>query len=899
MAEAERKGDAMTDLQELRNRLEERYPGAWELEVGAEHTAVVLIVHEAFAGLSHAQRVSNIEPMLLTAGLRPGILELLTPAEAQERGVSVPPRTEPQAPASWDSAVTMIESGQIPPMPPGAGRKPKRVVFYSYKGGVGRTTALVHTAFHLARSNQRVAVVDMDVEAPGLHTVLARPDGKPVGVGLVDYLWERQVRPFDSVTGEGFATCLVAGSRNGAQAISYAVEDEQSRAQIQVIPAGSVGSDFVRRLATLSSQDVLARPGDAWSLFEKELTEQFAPDVMFIDARTGLGDWGGLSLLRLAGEAFVVLYPSDQNGEGIRFVREMLQKVSSIKVHLVLSPIPEGTIGRELVARFLPQLALEEGEYPFEIHYNPNIASALRYPVESAMPDFARLANRLRESRTEEKVEATIQKIDRWKIIESLKFPQRNAKDIAAGDFELFFQRTSDFDKFLDDARWVVRGRKGTGKSTLFHLFAEHQENAVKRARGKLDGIEILPGHGPASGATFRPTTDLFTGLQRELAKGAHDWLSLWRAYAIVRIASSADGNRLESVLKKPDLRSLKNHLQTSFPRSPSEPWRSVHTTALLAMVEEPLNGLCRDLMTDLNGALAREGRKLWLLYDDLDQDIREDSPWQGEALGGLLRLAYDSNNQDLHNIRFKVFLREDIWSKLVFTNKSHFGDPRTLLLQWRLEDFLRLAYRLATGGSAEFRTLAQRDFPLTDVEVDQASEDQLRQALAPLWGLNQEKRKNAFAARWVYSRMTDAKDNTYPRSLTVLLAEAREEELRSRNNKAPPKDRLLSPPALQAGLKEASLERVNALKNEYPLLRPFLEEIEKTPEFRSQFKAAELGVVWERTLKCNFPAFEPFVAELIAAGLIEERKGLKFDYGFASLYIDGLGVTRVQGEKK
>lgn len=39
---------------------------------------------------------------------------------------------------------------------------------------------------------------------------------------------------------------------------------------------------------------------------------------------------------------------------------------------------------------------------------------------------------------------------------------------------------------------------------------------------------------------------------------------------------------------------------------------------------------------------------------------------------------------------------------------------------------------------------------------------------------------------------MTDAADNTYPRSLTVLLNAAKEEELRGRH-KPTPKDRLLS----------------------------------------------------------------------------------------------------------
>lgn len=886
----------MSDGAKLRDALRAQFPNNFELDVGAGGTPILTVVDKSFSGLSRADRLDRIHPLMRSAGFADsiGIIELYSPKEATDRGIEISIH-KITPPATWEAAVSMVESGQTVERTTES-RKPRRVVFYSYKGGVGRTTALVHTAFHLARSGQRVVVVDLDVEAPGLHAALPRPDGTPVKAGLVDYLWERQVKPFEPTTGEGLDFGLVEGSCGGRHAISYVVEDLVSRAQIQVIPAGAVGVEYVRRLSTLSSQDALTRNDDAWSLFEKELAEQLEPDVLLIDSRTGLGDWGGLSVLRLADEAFLVLYPSDQNGEGIRFVREMVRGLGGAKMHLVLSPIPEGPIGRELVARFLPKIGLDEDEQPIEIHYNPSVAGALRLPVESAMAGYAKIGNLLLESSTEDKVEATIQHVDRWRLIESLKFPERDAKAIVADAFELFFQKTSDFDKFLDDARWVVRGRKGTGKSTLFHLFVEHHENAIKRARGKLEGIDVLAGHGPAPGAAFRPTTDIFGTIAKGLGK--HDWLSFWRAYALVRIWGSKSSGLLDTGLKRPEMRELRNHLTKVFPRNPSAEWRSAHTKGLLALVGDPLNGLCRDLFGDLNRGLAESSRKLWLLYDDLDQDIMEESSWQGEALGGLLRLAYDSNNHDLRNVRFKVFLREDIWSKLVFTNKSHFGDPRTLLLQWKIDDFLRLAFRLAVGGSAEFRSMAEREFPLTEAELDNANEEGLRRALAPLWGLNQEKGKKAFAARWVYSRMTDAAGNTYPRSLTVLLRAACEEELRGRNKPAP-KDRLLSPRAMLVGLAAASVERVDALKNEYPRLKPFLEDVKKANVLRSQFKKEELRGVWERTSKKLYPQFEQFVAQLELAGLLEKRNGEKFDYGFASLYIDGLAVVRVQGEKK
>ncbi len=45
------------------------------------------------------------------------------------------------------------------------------VTFYSFKGGVGRTLALLNVAYEIANSGQHVLVVDFDLEAPAI-----RPD---------------------------------------------------------------------------------------------------------------------------------------------------------------------------------------------------------------------------------------------------------------------------------------------------------------------------------------------------------------------------------------------------------------------------------------------------------------------------------------------------------------------------------------------------------------------------------------------------------------------------------------------------------------------------------------------------------------------------------------------------
>jgi len=51
---------------------------------------------------------------------------------------------------------------------------PQIVTFYSFKGGVGRSMALLNLAYALALRGRSVLLLDMDLEAPGLSGFLRR-----------------------------------------------------------------------------------------------------------------------------------------------------------------------------------------------------------------------------------------------------------------------------------------------------------------------------------------------------------------------------------------------------------------------------------------------------------------------------------------------------------------------------------------------------------------------------------------------------------------------------------------------------------------------------------------------------------------------------------------------------
>ena len=66
------------------------------------------------------------------------------------------------------------------------------VTFYSYKGGTGRSMALANSAYLAAKrlsGDERVLMIDWDLEAPGLHRYFpeAERDGQQDTPGLIEY----------------------------------------------------------------------------------------------------------------------------------------------------------------------------------------------------------------------------------------------------------------------------------------------------------------------------------------------------------------------------------------------------------------------------------------------------------------------------------------------------------------------------------------------------------------------------------------------------------------------------------------------------------------------------------------------------------------------------------------
>jgi hypothetical protein len=181
---------------------------------------------------------------------------------------------------------------------------PPIVVFYSFKGGVGRTTALASFAIQRARQGERVLVIDLDLDAPGAGTLLSPDEGGGTSRGVVDYLLEAPL-------GEVDVTDFVHACRRQSVA-------GDAGGEILVMPAGHVDEDY---LVKLSRVDVemhgVEHPLGA---LIDDARNRLRPHWILLDSRAGLSPAAGILLNGIAHVHVLFGTSSSQNQLGMKQV---------------------------------------------------------------------------------------------------------------------------------------------------------------------------------------------------------------------------------------------------------------------------------------------------------------------------------------------------------------------------------------------------------------------------------------------------------------------------------------------------------------------------------------------------------------------------------------------------
>jgi MinD-like ATPase involved in chromosome partitioning or flagellar assembly len=189
---------------------------------------------------------------------------------------------------------------------------PKTIIVHSYRGGTGKSNVSANLAALLAAEGQRVAVVDTDIQSPGIHVLFGlEPD--QIERPLNHYLWGQ---------------CGVEETAHDVTAnLGAAVPG-----QVLLLPSSIQPDDIARILREGFDVDLLIDGLEA-------LVDSLGLDVLIVDTHPGLNQ-ETLLLTSMADTLVVVLRPDQQDFQGTSVLVAVARKLDVPRMLLVVNKAP-------------------------------------------------------------------------------------------------------------------------------------------------------------------------------------------------------------------------------------------------------------------------------------------------------------------------------------------------------------------------------------------------------------------------------------------------------------------------------------------------------------------------------------------------------------------------------
>jgi len=830
----------------------------------------IAVISPAFEGLSEEDRRSKCLAGL--DGLATEWEELLTPKEAEWAG-PLPGEIEPESLPLWPESLARSRISEAPGVLILSDldediERPVVTTFYSLRGGVGRSTALAYTSRILATHRRKVVCVDMDLEAPALPVLLGCESDVQENQGVVDLLIA-----LDQGMTPDFAEHLIP------------VTDSDN---LFVVPAGLVSADYARKLRFINPAAWYREERNPLRLFLDGLKNSlpFTPDVILLDARTGITDLSGPLLFDLADIAIVVFFPHPQAERGTELLARSLLNTKigrpisedrsvAPELRFLVSPIPTSK-AKEVVERYerrplewidkwlenlnvrrqngdLPPVVAEEITH--FVRYREDVATSdqvgMDRDVWHTFEPVADWIERFIPSETELIIEASTKNLKR-RVLDELQFSVGTAEqqDSLIQDFV----QTKNVRDALSPNVPLVLGRKGTGKTAIFRYLSESKD---------VNSVVVHAPKGLDSGKGWLLSVDGFKEIDEIISRTNLEWRHFWMLYVGVAIEQHELSN-----VQRPDHLSEKD-LSTQHSIIDAFEAIALATRGTLSLVEW------------IRRNDSKITKQIYLLIDGLDTGFgstADERDRRRRSVEGLFG-AWMDLGQGLQNLRFKILLREDIWRQLRFDNKSHLYG-RSVRIQWANQtEFLKVPLKQAMRSSAFKEHDVLRRVEGTD--VDDWSEDSVHNAWNVLVGERMKGSGTTYTRNWVWNRLADANRDHSPRYLLQLFHEAVQWE-RDEEKKSPYERTFIRPRALIRSLPKVSEEALGALREEFNELDPLLETLKRigrTPVSATELKDHEQLLSLAREVG------------LLAA--YEERGDEIIRYKVPDLFRYGLKMTR------
>lgn len=817
---------------------------------------------------------------------------------------------------------------------------PYIITFYSFKGGVGRTTAAALVALKFARQGQRVCLIDFDLEAPGLSGIALPDPSAQTLVGVIDYLLERRLAT-DS---------LLPMSDYMVRISDQDIEDKGG--ELWMMPAGIVDEQYLGKLGRLDFQAMLVQDfsQSALSRLFQDLQNYKPFDYYVVDARTGITDIGGLALNGLSHLNVMFFGLGEQNVRGMHFVLQHLRpllKVQNLtpeeiasRLLIVFSPVPFGRGKREdqdleselrqtaydvMVTQIYEPLwpealsfpAVEDDETPNDpVPHHPVLIRYLSdLPLQSDLqgvdyvqsqvfnPPYDQLVRRI--------LEVKLPLLGQPPVVEAGRPPAPGPDELASIRQGLASLQTTGaaeddlnsedvlrarflplphFRFLFDPKAFLILGRKGSGKSALFQVlrfpnYARDLANYLGLSSEEKEAVQAarwLVGFSRDTHAFL--SADALSELDRRARKedmgGFH--ARFWK-YLAVRVVQGkldpSDGTRL-----------LSDDPQTFMDQ--------LFDSAVALAVDRFLNDLEQK-------ALYPQVGQIYLVYDHLDRMLPYgDLAARSRYMNGLIDW-WQSRVPQNRWLLAKIFLREDIFDReVVVEDKSKIREGvLRYTIRWVARDnlyrlFLKWAFdTLREHLEREFPRIYRQFVPTPAGVMPPEQEDTIRTVIEWLVGeyMGAGKTKG-YTYTWIPKHLSDSQGQVAPRWMIALFKEAAE-LAKERQLSAPIIPQKMIRQALQGPVSTIAVADLKAeyrdeLKSEHDTFLPDLFK----DEFRTFPQSKDSLLSFVQSSMRGVDA-EKILTRLEEIGLLERRKPTKErpeeHYQIPDIILYGLGLTR------
>lgn len=597
------------------------------------------------------------------------------------------------------------------------------VTFYSYKGGMGRTTTMIAYAISLAVNDndikkKRVVIIDCDLEAPGYLNFfdLSEHNGLQSGKknGLVEFLSDAQLtsHPEDLDINDYIINVGDDNENNFAY---------NNLNNIWLIPAGNLNegysdlsgggdrNDYLEGLAkiNLSSVNSVVK---YFNLLLDRINETIEPDIILLDSRTGFNDIFGTVALYLSSSVVGFFGFSRQTQPGLmNLLREYYKKGNSFSLQLVFSILPEKADDtwvenhKKEVQQYISYVGNENKNYPSFLYLHRNTLlekiGTGDYLSDSAFVElvkgkkfndynalFEKISNQFfKETPTLTYTSNTPAIQLRNVVLKHLKDALVNVSNFAEDTQikeEQFFYRNC-MKELFDPKKFLIQGYKGTGKTYLYKALADKKISANIQKWSGTQNQDLLE---PIF-VNILPTNEASLVFDN-IRYGAIDepeyyFNTFWQIYT------------WNALLLRPEFSSIKEQSELSEYIEPLDgagfaKEALLRIDKLINLGVNALIAIDKDML-HLNEYLQKHQKRLFVLYDRLDTCI---NPLRWNKAVSPLINYWRNNCESFSNITPKVFVRTDLFKQIEGTNTARLENS-IIHIEWSIGEVFGFFFKL------------------------------------------------------------------------------------------------------------------------------------------------------------------------------------------------------------